>query len=192
MPIYRLTYTTISIVIESWEQLRRQKDYQHTAGSVMFQQYVSIVFFVIAMLTTQAQRHLMHLSCFLPFHRLFKREPRTKVLFGFPITVDTDSQELLNSKRFLMHAAYLIEMLDTALQMLGPDKDLLVEIMHELGVKHTRFGVTPDMFPRMGEALMHMLEIRLGDDFTPEVKEAWEKTYWALSNEMIVGQMMSK
>ena len=57
----------------------------------------------------------------LLFGRLFKKEPKTKILFGFPIDVDTDSAELLNSKRFLMHTSYLIEMLDTALQMLGPD-----------------------------------------------------------------------
>ena len=91
-----------------------------------------------------------------------------------------------------MHAAYLIEMLDTALQMLGPDTDLLADIMHDLGVKHIRYGVAPDMFPRMGEALMHALEVSLGKDFTPEIREAWDETYWALSNEMIMGQMMHK
>ena len=38
MPIHKLTYTTITLVMDSWEQLRRQKDYQHVAGAVMFQQ----------------------------------------------------------------------------------------------------------------------------------------------------------
>ena len=91
-----------------------------------------------------------------------------------------------------MHAAYLIEMLDTALQMLGPDSELLTEIMQDLGVKHIRYGVAPDMFPRMGEALLHTLQVSLGKSYTPELKQAWEETYKALSNEMIRGQMYNK
>jgi hypothetical protein len=39
-----------------------------------------------------------------------------------------------------MHAAYLIQMIDTALNMLGPDIELLTEIMTELGIKHVRYG----------------------------------------------------
>jgi hypothetical protein len=58
----------------------------------------------------------------------------------------------MKSKRFIMHAAYLVQMLDTVLNMLGPDIELLTEIMLDLGAKHLRYGVKPDMFPRMGEA----------------------------------------
>jgi hypothetical protein len=62
------------------------------------------------------------------------------VLFGFPIDIDPTSPEVLTSKRFIMHAAYLIQMIDTALNMLGPDIELLTEIMTELGIKHVRYG----------------------------------------------------
>mmetsp|Transcript_6296 Transcript_6296/g.14041 ORF Transcript_6296/g.14041 Transcript_6296/m.14041 type:complete len:117 (-) Transcript_6296:30-380(-) len=48
------------------------------------------------------------------FQYLFKRCPDAKVLFGFHIDVDTDSPKLLESKRFLTHAKYLVQMLDTA------------------------------------------------------------------------------
>ena len=32
-----------------------------------------------------------------------------QILFGFPATADVDSPEILNSKRFKMHAAYMIQ-----------------------------------------------------------------------------------
>ena len=120
---------------------------------------------------------------------LFIKCPQAKVLFGFPIDVDADSPEVLKSKRFLMHAAYLIQMLDTALNMLGPDIELLTEILTELGEKHVRYGVKPEMFPVMGEALLHALETSLSLDAT--TKEAWVETYHALSQDMIRAQMSS-
>jgi hemoglobin-like flavoprotein len=118
--------------------------------------------------------------------------PTCKVLFGFPIDIDPNSAELLQSKRFTMHAAYLVQMLDTALNMLGPDIELLTEIMQELGLKHVRYGVKPEMFPIMGDALLHTLESTLKDDFTEPVREAWVEIYSALSQDMIRAQVKAK
>ena len=63
---------------------------------------------------------------------------------------------------------------DTALNMLGPDIELLTEILLELGQKHVRYGVRSEMFPVMGDALIHTLSECLGDDFTDEIREAWK------------------
>lgn len=60
--------------------------------------------------------------------------------------------------------------------------------MQELGVKHVRYGVKPEMFPVMGEALILTLETTLGDDFTPEIREAWKETYNELSQDMVRAQ----
>jgi hypothetical protein len=126
------------------------------------------------------------------FCSLFEKCPQAKVLFGFPIDIDPNSPELLRSKSFIMHASYLIRMLDTALNMLGPDIELLTEIMTKLGAKHERYGVTPEMFPIMGDALMHTLETILRADFTEPVKEAWLQTYSALSQDMLPAQVKAK
>jgi methyl-accepting chemotaxis protein len=91
-----------------------------------------------------------------------------------------------------MHAAYLIQMIDTALNMLGPDIELLTEIMTELGIKHVRYGVTAEMFPIMGDALLHTLESTLKDDFTEPVKAAWVEVYSALSQDMVRAQVKAK
>ena len=123
------------------------------------------------------------------FQHLFKDCPQAKPLFGFPIDIDPTSKELLTSRRFKMHAVYMIQMLDTALNMLGPDIELLTEIMQELGVKHVRYGVRPDMFPKMGDALIATLEQTLGDDFSDAVRDAWKETYAELSQDMVRAQI---
>jgi len=79
-------------------------------------------------------------------------------------------------------------MLDTALNMLGPDIELLTEIMMELGEKHVRYGVKPEMFPVMGDALMHTLSETLKNDLSDETVDAWKETYGALSQDMIRAQ----
>ncbi len=75
--------------------------------------------------------------------------------------------------------------------MLGPDIELLTEIMTELGTKHVVYGVKPDMFPIMGDALVWTLKEMLGDKFTEESEESWKETYGALSADMI-RSMVSK
>lgn len=79
-------------------------------------------------------------------------------------------------------------MLDTALNMLGPDIELLTDILYELGVKHQRYGVKPEMFAVMGDSLINMLEQVLGDSFDDSTREAWRKTYSDLSQDMISAQ----
>jgi hypothetical protein len=114
------------------------------------------------------------------------------VLFGFPIDIDPNAPELIRSKSFIMHASYLIRMVDTALNMLGPDIELLTDIMTKLGAKHVRYGVKPEMFPIMGDALIHTLETILKADFTEPVKKAWLQTYSALSQDMLRAQVNTK
>jgi nitric oxide dioxygenase len=125
---------------------------------------------------------------FLFVRRLFKRCPETKVLFGFSQDIEPDSPELLKSKNFVRHSAYLIQMIDTAVNLLGPDIETLTEIMYDLGVKHIRFGVEPYMFPIMGECLIEAIEDSLDESLKPEVRGAWKSTFDALSNDMIESQ----
>lgn len=88
-----------------------------------------------------------------------------------------------------MHAAYMIEMLDTALQMLGPDIELLTDILTELGQKHVRYGVKPEMFKTMGESLLLTLEQVLEGSFDNATREAWVETYKEISQDMIRVQL---
>jgi hemoglobin-like flavoprotein len=153
--VNEMSYSTISCVIENWEDLRQTKDYEVVAGGILFQ-------------------------------RLFTKCPQAKVVFGFPLDADPTSTELTQSKRFKMHSSYFIQMIDTALGMLGPDIELLTEIMLELGQKHVRYGVKPEMFPIMGEVLIVTLQQVLPKHKMNDVHvAAWKEVYHELSADMI-------
>ena len=71
----------------------------------------------------------------------------------------------------------------------GPDIELLCEILEELGQKHVRYGVKPEMFPVMGEALTHTLAECLGKDFDSAAKEAWKDKYKEICSDMLKAQL---
>lgn len=150
-------YNVINEVLETWETVRRLKNYSQVAGVMLFQ-------------------------------RLFDKCPEAKILFGFPLNCDPYSDDVCKSKRFITHASYLIEMIDTALNMLGPDIELLTEILYDLGKKHVKYGVKPTMFPIMGTCLIEVLKEVLKDDFTPSIEKSWLITYKSLSDDMIKAQ----
>jgi hypothetical protein len=108
-----------------------------------------------------------------------------KTLFGFPIDVDPKSKEVIESKRFVTDASYFIRAFDASLSLLGPDIELLTEVMIELGFKHARYGVTVEMYPIMEECLIIMLEEKLPGGLTKETREAWMETFDALTADMI-------
>ena len=84
-------------------------------------------------------------------------------------------------------------MIDKALGMLGPDIELLTEILIELGAKHASYGVQPEYFVSMGRALLGSIKAMLrSDEYTEDVKDAWVEVYGALSYDMIRGQKSVK
>jgi len=53
-----------------------------------------------------------------------------------------------------------------------------------LGKRHAGYGVKPAHFPIVGAALLNTLQKGLGDEFTPELRQAWTEAYAALSGMM--------
>ena len=96
---------------------------------------------------------------------------------------------MVKNPRFVKHAQYFIQMIDRALNMLGPDIELLTEILMELGEKHVRYGVKPEYFPSMGRALIDAVSSNLSEEeFTSDIKSDWVEVYGALSYDMIRAQ----
>lgn len=86
----------------------------------------------------------------------------------------------------------MIQMIDTALTMIGPDNDALTEILLELGSKHASYGVQPHMYEMMQLALCDTMEDILGREvMTPEVKESWANLMAALADDMMTSQDVS-
>ena len=64
------------------------------------------------------------------------------------------------------------------------DLDKIVPVAQQLAVKHVDYGVKAKDYDSVGASLLRTLEKGLGDEFTPEVKEAWTAAYGTLSTVM--------
>jgi hemoglobin-like flavoprotein len=128
---------------------------------------------------------------YLPSNRLFELEPEAKTLFGFQ--EDTPLEELKKSPKFVNHASLFVRMFDKAVEMIGPDTDMLTDILLDLGEKHVAYGVQPEYFPSMGTALIHSMKGMLSkEEFNTQVEQAWHELFSAMSYDMIRGQRRAK
>ncbi|PCS21193.1 globin family protein [Candidatus Enterovibrio escicola] len=91
------------------------------------------------------------------YKTLFAYEPTVKSLFK------GDMQQ---------QGRKLMVMLHTVVNSLNR-LDNLVPVLQDLAKRHVDYGVKKTHYTPVGNALIHTLQIGLGDDFTPEVKAAW-------------------
>ena len=63
--------------------------------------------------------------------------------------------------------------------------DELVPILTSLGTKHVGYGVVPEHYAVVGEALIATLGDALGDAFDAETKGAWVAVYGIVQKTMI-------
>jgi hemoglobin-like flavoprotein len=63
----------------------------------------------------------------------------------------------------------------------------VTQALEDLGRRHVAYGVIPDHYPIVGEALLHTLETALECAWTPTVKEGWTTIYAFVSTTMIRG-----
>ena len=73
-----------------------------------------------------------------------------------------------------------------AIAVNGLDKlETILPAVKDLGVRHVAYGTKPEHYGAVATSLLYTLGAGLGDDFTPEVKEAWTEAYTTLANVMI-------
>jgi hemoglobin-like flavoprotein len=102
------------------------------------------------------------------YGRLFELDPSLKPMFKG----NMDEQ-----------GAKLMRMLGIAVRGLT-NLDSIVPAVQNLGVRHVAYGVKDEHYATVGAALLWTLEQGLGDDFTPEVKQAWTDVYTLLAQVM--------
>jgi len=118
---------------------------------------------------------------------MFKLAPGAWTVFPWG-KGNVSEEELFQNKEFLAFAKRFTEMLDMAIDMLGPDLELVEEQLTQIGVMHIGFGVMPEHYPLMGEALVEVLEQKLGKDiFSAKQKMAWQTTFTFMSTKMLQG-----
>lgn len=106
------------------------------------------------------------------YDKLFEIAPQVRPLFP---------EDMTEQKKKLM------QMLAIAVNGLT-NLDDIVGAVQDLGRRHSGYDVTPEHYDYVGEALLFTLGKGLGDDFTPETKEAWAETYGILASVMIDAQ----
>jgi len=103
------------------------------------------------------------------YNRLFDIAPQLRHMFRNPVPEQ--------SKKLLAMINYIISKLDKL-------EDILDEVA-KLAKRHVNYGVKPDHYRIVGEALLWTLEKGLGEKWNNEVKEAWSICYQILSSAMI-------
>ena len=104
------------------------------------------------------------------YGRLFEIAPEVKPMFS-QITIKEQSKKLLSM------LSYVIHKLDSL-------QDILDEVA-KLAQRHAHYGVRPEHYIVVGEALLWTLEKDLAEKWNDELKEAWTLCYMTLSGAMI-------
>ncbi|HWA36619.1 MAG TPA: globin family protein [Burkholderiales bacterium] len=101
------------------------------------------------------------------YERLFELQPDVRPLFRGDLL--EQGRKLMTMLAVAIHALERVDALGT---------------LQDLGARHERYGVRPEHYPRVGEALIWTLEKGLGASFTEEVREAWMAAYAKLARRM--------
>ena len=117
------------------------------------------------------------------FEKMYEAAPDAWEIFPWT------KEEMENKDaKFMAFAKKFVRMLDMAVDMLGPDMEVVEEQLYELGSSHKRYGVTPKHFDLMGKSLVAALNKVLGRrSFTEKTEKSWKEVYEFMSMTMIQG-----
>ena len=110
------------------------------------------------------------------------KETAAKLFYDRLFALDPDLRSMFKGD-MAEQGRKLMEVLATAVGNLEK-LDEILPIVQALGERHAGFGVKPEHYNTVGEALIWTLEQGLTDTFTTEVKEAWVAVYSALPSVM--------
>ena len=77
----------------------------------------------------------------------------------------------------------LMQMISAAVNKLN-DLGTLVPVLQGLGMRHNGYGVQPQHYATVGQALLATLALGLDSDYTPEVAAAWTEVYGVMAGVM--------
>lgn len=105
------------------------------------------------------------------YDHLFALDPSLQLLFD--VELEDQGQKLMDK-------------LALVVRHLGEPEQFMTEV-RELGRRHVTYGVAPEHYQTMREALFWMLAQALGDAFNDEVAAAWAAAYGLLTDTMLAG-----
>jgi hemoglobin-like flavoprotein len=114
---------------------------------------------------------IVNVAADLFYDRLFELDPNLRLLF---------KSDLSQQKHNLMTTlAFAVAGLNK------PDK--ILPAVRQLGARHVGYGVEEHHYQTVGAALLWTLGQGLGEQFTPQVEEAWTAAYTLLAQTMQEG-----
>ena len=106
------------------------------------------------------------------YQHLFEIHPELEAMFA---EVSPELQE----KKLVASLALIVENLH--------NPQALSQALQGLGAHHLTKGTEAAHYPLVGQALLQALQEHLGDDWTPEVAQAWLEAYKLISDMMLEG-----
>ena len=105
------------------------------------------------------------------YNRLFETDPSLREMFA---------GDIMNQGRALMDTlATVVDNVDNLPNMRG--------MLHELGARHSGYGVRADMYDTVGACLLGSIEDAMGADFTPDTAAAWASVFNVIADTMLDG-----
>ena len=101
------------------------------------------------------------------YNRLFFMYPQTTVLF-------TDADMKKQQASLVAALALVISSLKNS------NNDQLASVLQSLGERHEGYGVKPEHYPMVGDALLKTFADFFGDQWTPELNDDWGDAYTAV------------
>ena len=105
------------------------------------------------------------------YDRFFALDPSVQPMFEVDINVQ--GEKLMETLAWVVHHL--------------EEPETFMDDVRELGKRHVSYGVKPEHYLTMREALFWMLAQALGDEFTDEVAAAWAAAYALLADAMLSG-----
>ncbi|MGC9156317.1 MAG: globin [Ferrimicrobium sp.] len=124
----------------------------------------------------------------LDFSRCFEIEPASRKLLGF----QDETGDFREDPKFPFLTKVVVDMIECAVNCLGPDLDPLEDELQRLGNRHIAYGVDCKHFPILGRAVIFAMKEILGNKFTRENERAWELVFHFMVHHMSEGMRIGK
>jgi hemoglobin-like flavoprotein len=111
------------------------------------------------------------------------QEDAARLFYGKLFEIDPSTKPLFASADMAEQGKKLMQTIGVAVA--GLERlEAIRSAVESLGRRHVGYGVREEHYVSVGAALLWTLGQGLGEEFTPEVEEAWAETYWALATIM--------
>ena len=117
---------------------------------------------------------------------LLDLEPRMKSVFGLAKRFDAKTVQGLAKMAMLVHSKHILSMIDNAIGLIGPDHEMLTELLKSTGKRHAQRGVKIQFIPYMSKAVITALKTIMGDQWSDKLEDAWEIVMDELCEDVIV------